>query len=108
MFFSLLVIFGLIPGQLSQTIARRGGQAIVQARHRYWHFGLTPARCDIMTGIASGEAIQQSLSFRGAPLELGFTRVQQLRLSKSATADLDGASPEIHTPDRGYGFRARR
>src|SRR5882672_8268814 len=33
-------------------------------------------------------------SFRGAPSELGFTRVQQCRLSKSATADLDGANPE--------------
>src|SRR5258708_22248362 len=37
-------------------------------------------------------------SFRGAPPELGFTRVQQYRLSKSATADLDGASPESILP----------
>ena len=30
----------------------------------------------------------------GAPPELGFTRVRQYQLSKSATADLDGATPE--------------
>src|SRR5207245_445576 len=30
----------------------------------------------------------------GAPSEHGFTRVQQCRLSKSATADLAGANPE--------------
>ena len=31
----------------------------------------------------------------GEPPELEFTRVRQYQLSKSATADLDGASPEM-------------
>src|SRR5690349_14846913 len=34
---------------------------------------------------------------RGAPPELGFTRVRHYRLSRSATADLEGASPESMT-----------
>jgi error-prone DNA polymerase len=40
---------------------------------------------------------QIQLSFRGAPTELGSTRVRQISVSKSATADLDGASPESIT-----------
>ena len=37
-------------------------------------------------------------SFRDAPTELGLTRVQQIRLSKSAAADLDGAGTESILP----------
>jgi hypothetical protein len=45
-----------------------------------------------MTGLE-----QAALSFRDAPTELGFTRVQPIRLTKSATADLVGAGPESIT-----------
>jgi len=37
-------------------------------------------------------------SFRDAPTELGSTRVGQISLSESATADLDGAGPESILP----------
>src|SRR6266852_6903697 len=54
---------------------------------------------------------QVSSSFRDAPPEPGFTRVRTCHLSKSATADLDGAGPESILPmvvmDSGFATSSR-
>src|SRR6267142_1581716 len=44
----------------------------------------------------------------GRATDLGLARDRRLKLPKSATADLGGASPESIIPGGGYGFRARR
>src|SRR5207253_943011 len=69
--------------------------------HRVGRLGeIRPAR------VLSGSCANLSVVIPGRATDLGSTRDRRLKVPKSATADLGGASPESIITGGGYGFRA--